>query len=211
MTTTKVKAIYFDFDGVLTLDATGSKTTCIYLSKATSIPFDEVMTAYRSFNKDMLLGEKSHADIWGELGTMLQGKLEEQHLNESFESTPMNTDMLALARDLKEQGFKLGIITDNKKDRMEYLRAFHLLDHIFDTIVVSAEVGSNKHHRQIFDIALGKLHAAPHESIFIDNNEGNLVVPREIGMAGIYHDDQANDVEAIRRQLKSLISEELFG
>ncbi|MNG27907.1 dUMP phosphatase [compost metagenome] len=91
---------------------------------------------------------------------------------------------------------------------MQYLRAYHLLDDIFDTIVVSAEVGFNKHHRQIFDAALGKLQAAPHESIFIDNNESNLVIPREIGMTGIYHDDQVNDVGAIRQQLKILLGRE---
>jgi len=203
--TTKTKAIYFDFDGVLTLDATGSMSTCNYISAATGIPFDEVMTAYRSFNKDLLLGAKSHADIWDEWSAMLHGKLEAAHLNESFESTPMNTDMLELARTLKEQGCKLGIITDNKKDRMRYLRAYHRLDDLFDTIVVSAEVGFNKHHRAIFDAALDKLQTAPHDSAFIDNNEINLVIPRELGMTGIYHDDRTNDVEALKRRLDAML------
>ncbi|GFN30268.1 HAD hydrolase-like protein [Paenibacillus xylaniclasticus] len=184
---TKVRAIFFDFDGVLTLDATGSKTTCRYLSKVTGLPFDEVMKAYRSFNDQLQLGNKSHADIWEELGAMLHGKLEERHLIESFDSTPMNMDMLALARELKEQGYMLGIITDNKKDRMHYLYTLHRLDHIFDTTIISAEVGSNKQHRQIFDIALESLQVEPYGSVFIDNKESNLIVPRKLGMAGIYH------------------------
>ncbi|MCK5461138.1 hypothetical protein KAI58_04085 [Candidatus Gracilibacteria bacterium] len=45
------KWIFFDFDGVITLDKSGSFTTCAYLSKF--IPnktFDEILSIYRTWH-----------------------------------------------------------------------------------------------------------------------------------------------------------------
>jgi HAD superfamily hydrolase (TIGR01549 family) len=200
---TKIKAVFFDYDGVLTIDKTGSLTTCKYLSFITGIKFEVVIKAYKSFNKELTLGVKSHADIWNEFCGILNVKIEEKHLIEAFKSTPLNTKMIEFATMLKNKGLSLGIITDNKKDRISYLRKFQNLDDIFDSIVVSSELGFDKHSREIFLTALENLNLTPQMCVFIDNQESNLVIPREIGMKTILHDDLVNDVELIKIQLDS--------
>ncbi|MDW9246882.1 hAD-superhydrolase subfamily IA, variant 3 [Burkholderia cepacia] len=64
-------------------------------------------------------------------------------LEEAFQSTPKNDAMFALARSLKPE-YSLGIITDNKRDRIDSLKKSQGLDVLFNPIIVSAEFGSGK-------------------------------------------------------------------
>ena len=203
----KIKAVFFDYDGVLTLDKTGSITICKYLSFVTGIRLEAVTKAYRPFNSELLIGTKSHADMWNDFCDVLNVKIDEKHLIESFKSTPVNTEMINLALDLKSRGLSLGIITDNKKDRIKYLRKFQNLDHIFDTIVVSSELGSDKQSSEIYIKAIGDLNLTPEECVFIDNKESNLVIPSQMRMHTIFHDDMVNDVELLKIKLFNLFYE----
>lgn len=72
---------------------------------------------------------------------------------------------------------------------------------LFDPIVVSAEVGSDKTGTAIFERALGHLGVKPNESVFIDNSEDNLVAANALGMNTIHFNDQTNDLEALVRAL----------
>ena len=196
-----IKVIFFDFDGVLTVDTTGSQTTTRYLSIATGVDFPRVQAAFARHNADLTLGRCTHASIWADicrdLGTVLDIKL----LDEAFASTPMNQPMLALARQLKLH-YSVGIITDNKEDRINCLRELHGLGQLFHPIVVSAFVGGDKRHREIFLHALDLVRALPSECVFIDNSVRNLEVPRELGMKVVHFGDETNDVAGLVRELQ---------
>jgi putative hydrolase of the HAD superfamily len=121
----------------------------------------------------------------------------------AFEGTPLNHEMFGLARDLKRYR-SVGIVTDNKADRISHLKAAANLAPLFDPIVVSAEVGSGKDNPRIFEVALDHLGISPFEAVFIDNSPANLVAPDALGMKTIYFDDEANDLRALRKNLGSL-------
>ncbi|MEZ4679386.1 MAG: hypothetical protein R2932_34715 [Caldilineaceae bacterium] len=121
-----IKAIFFDYDGVLTTDKTGSTTTTRYLSRATGIELSTVKAAFSRYNKDLTLGRITHSDIWQELCSALGQELSISLLYKAFEGTPMNEGMFLLARKLKT-GHVVGIITDNKKDRIDHLEAISTL------------------------------------------------------------------------------------
>ncbi|MDR2515045.1 MAG: hypothetical protein LBD02_07570 [Christensenellaceae bacterium] len=53
----------FDFDGVLTTDATGSQSICTALAGLSGLPFERVLVAYCPFNGDLLLGKTTHGAI----------------------------------------------------------------------------------------------------------------------------------------------------
>ncbi|MBV8658072.1 MAG: HAD hydrolase-like protein [Burkholderiales bacterium] len=195
-----MKAVFFDFDGVLTTDKTGSLTTLRYLSAQTGVEIERFRTAFKQYNPDLNLGRVTHDDIWGDLCADLGVEMDQSLLLGAFESTPMNTEMLALARQLKET-YAVGIITDNKKDRIDYLKQHLGLEALFDPIVVSAEVGSDKTGTAIFERAHGHLGVAASDCIFIDNSMDNLLAPSGLGMRTIYFDDEVNDVLALRRLL----------
>ena len=126
-----MKAIFFDFDGVLTRDKSGSLTTLRYLSDQTGIDLGQLQTAFKKFNTALNCGTVTHHDIWPDLCSVLPLQINESLLLPAFESTPINTGMVELARALRERYF-VGIITDNKKDRIDHLKVHLGLSAIFD-------------------------------------------------------------------------------
>jgi putative hydrolase of the HAD superfamily len=196
-----VKAILFDFDGVLTTDKTGSLTTLRYLSAHTGISHERLSLAFKKFNGDLNLGKVTHEEIWSDLCDSLGHSVDPSLLPQAFESTPINTGMFELALRLKTS-YSLGIITDNKKDRIDHLKAHLGLPELFDPIVVSAEVGCRKSEVGIFREAVGRLQMEARDCVFIDNSAGNLRVAESLGMNAVYFDDEANDIAALVTALR---------
>jgi FMN phosphatase YigB (HAD superfamily) len=196
-----IRVVFFDFDGVLTTDETGSLTTLRSLSQATGIELSRLRDAFAEHNNDLNLGRVTHADIWPTVCRKLGTQIDISLLLGAFESTPLNENMIRLASTLKRQ-YLVGMITDNKADRIAHLKTYAKLSAVFDPIVVSAEVGSDKKTSRIFEIALGHHRVPPCESLFIDNTERNLVAPRALGMNTIYFDAKANDLDGLKATLQ---------
>jgi len=161
-----------------------------------------VKAAFSRHNDDLTLGKTTHLQIWGEICSALGQDLDIGLLREAFESTPLNTGMLALARELKRKNL-VGIITDNKKDRIDHLRQYQGLESLFSPIVVSAEIGADKKSDEIFLHALRIAGVGAEEAVFIDNSKDNLVAPGALGIRTVFHDDERNDIEALTETLKS--------
>jgi HAD superfamily hydrolase (TIGR01509 family) len=198
-----IKAIFFDYDGVLTADKTGSLTTQRYLSQASGVEFSKIKAALAPHNDDLTLGRTTHAQIWPAICESVGRDLSIGLLLEAFESTPANAGMFALARALKAK-CSVGIITDNKQDRIDHLKKHQDLASIFDIIVVSSEVGSSKEGRAIFEYAMRRLDLRPGECVFIDNSLDNLVAPAALGIKTIFFDDAKNDIDALVEALRLL-------
>ncbi len=196
----RVKAVFFDYDGVVTRDKTGSLTMNRFLSARTGIAYDRVCRALQRHNRQLNDGEASYAEVWPIVCAELERDLPFDLVIEAFESTPLNGEMLQLVRELKRH-CAVGMITDNKKERIDHLRRYQRLPELFAPIVVSAEVGCTKANSRIFELALACLGVRPEESVFIDNTPGNLVAPAALGMKTIYFDDEKNDVNALTRLL----------
>jgi len=188
-----IKAIFFDYDGVLTTDKTGSLTTNRYLSRVANVEYETIRNVFAEYNHDLLIGRITHRDMWEAACEAMHRELDFSLLEQAFLSTPANSPMFALARRLKPN-YALGIITDNKKDRIDCLRKYQELDALFNPIIVSAEFGLGKDSVAVFEYALRCLDTRPEESVFIDNNPNNLTVPKALGMGVIFHDDEKNDV-----------------
>lgn len=196
-----IKAIFFDFDGVLTRDKTGSLTTTRYISKATGIDAARVKAAFARFNDDLTRGRCTHAAIWPDICRELRADIDMAVLEEAFASTPLNDEMFALARRLRPT-VAVGVITDNKQDRMDCIERLHRISAAFHPVVVSAAVGSTKSDCAIFERALELTHVGASECIFIDNDARNLSIPRRMGIVGIHFDDVANDIPRLIEKLR---------
>lgn len=61
-----MKAILFDFDGVLTVDKYGSDSILRYLAENTDVPFEILKKEYYKINKGLLLGQYTHRDVWND-------------------------------------------------------------------------------------------------------------------------------------------------
>jgi FMN phosphatase YigB (HAD superfamily) len=71
------------------------------------------------------------------------------------------------------------------------------LHHLFDDIVVSAEVGMAKPTPAIFRLAAERLGVPPAACVFVDDWDKNVEAAREVGMQAVLHRfDQGDDLRA---------------
>ena len=199
-----MKAILFDFDGVLTTDKYGSDSILRYLAAHTDVPFDVLKREYYKYNKGLLYGRYTHKEIWREYCKNVGTDIDFQVLVDSFINTPLDREMLSFVKQLKEQ-YLIGMVTDNKVDRMEVILNYHGLTDLFDVVTVSAQCKCGKNERKIFDLTLNDLHVTPGACIFVDNSEKNLIVPNEMGIHTIWFDDENRDFAAFKKKLLVLL------
>ena len=201
-----MKAILFDFDGVLTVDKYGSDSILRYLAENTDVPIDVLKKEYYKINKGLLYGQYTHKDIWNEYCKNIGADIDFQILIDSFINTPLDQDMLSVVKQLKEK-YLIGIITDNKVDRIHAILENRGLTDLFDVVTVSAQCKCGKNDRKIFDVTLEALDVEARECVFIDNSEKNLVVPHEIGIHTILFDDERRDLNEFKNKLSVLVND----
>jgi len=199
-----IKAMFFDFDGVLTTDATGSQSICNYISKKTGIDLEAFKKEYYKYNNDLLYGKIKHADIWEQLCCNLNTDIGIDILYDSFINTPIDSQMIALAEKLKVRNYIIGMITDNKADRINNIVEHYGWDKLFSIISVSVNVGSGKDSKEIFKNTINALNLNADECVFIDNQKKNLIVPNSMGMSIIYFDHEKRDFEKLILELNNL-------
>jgi len=200
-----IRAVLFDLDGVMTLDETGTQSICNYICQTMGIDRGIFEREYRKYNADLLTGKIKHEDIWMNIYSAIRQETDIGILYDSFINTPINFKMLSLVKELKHNKVKVGMVTDNKADRIKSIVDYHNWESIFDGIAVSAEVGSGKDKMDIFHTIFQTLHVSSEECIFIDNKEENLVVPKELGVATLFFDYKKNDVLGLAREISEIL------
>lgn len=199
-----IKAVLFDFDGVLTTDATGSQSICEYISKNSPIDADLFKSAYYKYNRDLLYGKTNHETIWPLLCNSINCKIDMSVLYESFINTSIDYRMMEILINLKHKHYKIGMVTDNKVDRIDEIIKHHNWEPLFDTISISATIGSGKDERAIFERTLDQLCLKANQCVFIDNQEKNLIVPASMGINVIYFDHDKRDYQKLDEAFKKL-------
>lgn len=198
-----IKAVLFDLDGVLTTDKTGSETTARFLSAQTGLPAEHVQSVFRRHYFGSLQGEKTQREVWASFCAEMNLPVEPYLLDAAARATPMDEEMLALARELHRK-YKLGIVTDNPSERVAVIAEHFSLREIFDTIAVSGEIRSRKKEPTIFESAFAALNVLPEECAFIDNTAANLVVPGKMGVKTLFFDDETRDITALKNTLNEI-------
>ena len=159
---------------------------------------------YRQYNERLLCGRLTHRDIWGDICRELQKDVPYEILFESFIHTPIDNEIVKLIERLKSAGLKTGLITDNKRDRIDAVISHYNWHSLFDAIVISSDVGSGKEQPEIFNIACNKAAVPPNECVFIDNSAKNLVIPETMGMSAFLYDDAFRNTSRLIEHLQSL-------
>lgn len=198
-----IKAVFFDYDGVMTLDKSGSESVCNYISKNMCIDYNILYHEYRKYNIELSLGKITHKEIWKQLCKNINLDIPISVLYDSFTNTPIDEKMHEFVLKIKNQKIKTGLITDNKVDRVEYINKKFDLNKYFDIIAVSAELGCTKETDKLFVKSLERTGIKPEESIFIDNQAQNLVIPKSIGMKTIYYNDRERNMIELEKAIRN--------
>lgn len=112
--------------------------------------------------------------------------------------------IMALIEELKPH-YKLAMLT-NVSSRSSLDQRFEPgeLDHLFDVVVPSGDVGFEKPAPEIYRMTAEKLGVEPSECIFIDDIEEFVEAAKAVGMRGIHHVDD----EVTLATFETLIKEE---
>ena len=107
--------------------------------------------------------------------------------------------MVNAVRAAAERGVKTGLVS-NSWSTSHYDK--DMLEELFDTAVISAEVGLHKPQPEIYRLAAERLVVGPEECVFVDDLRENCAGAEAVGMTAILHRDAAESIQRI---------EELFG
>lgn len=191
-----IKGVFFDFDGVITIESQGSPTIISYISQEANIPYEIVEKAYYKHNDDLLYGNITHRDMWEDFCTDVGKHIDYQVLDKAFMNITIDEKIVDYIKD-KHNNYLIGMITDNKADRINTIVNNTLLKEFFDIIVISADVHCRKSERKIFEEAVKLSGLKAEECVFIDNTASNLVVPAKMGFTTIYFDDVKRDLSVL--------------
>jgi putative hydrolase of the HAD superfamily len=104
-------------------------------------------------------------------------------------------------RDLKDRGFRLGLLTNNVKEFGEHWRTMFPLEDLFEDVVDSSHVGMRKPERGIYELTCTRMGVQPTETIFVDDNLDNVEAARAYGMEAVHFGenpwDALDEIEAI--------------
>jgi putative hydrolase of the HAD superfamily len=93
-------------------------------------------------------------------------------------------------RELRDEGYRLGLITNNVREGSATWRAKVPVDELFDVVVDSCEVGMRKPNPAIYHHALELLGGVPpSQAVFLDDAPTNVEGARVAGLSAILVDD----------------------
>lgn len=100
--------------------------------------------------------------------------------------------------ELRQRGYRLSLLSNTNPFMMQWARsnAFdgrgHAIDHYFDALYLSYEMGIMKPERRIFEMMLKGENAKPEETVFIDDSAHNVEAAAALGIHVLQPDNGAN-------------------
>jgi len=92
--------------------------------------------------------------------------------------------MVHRVRGLKEEGYRLAILTNNVREFAAYWHTTIPMD-LFDVVVDSCEEGIRKPDPEIYRRCAARLGVDPTSCVFLDDSAVNVAAAEEIGMRGV--------------------------
>ncbi len=196
-----IKAVCFDFGGVIELYEGGNILAKI--AEFLKIPLDSFKAEYFKHNHLSNVNNQNWEDVVVKTTSAFNINVEKQTATRTLihkwhSSKKLNTELLSWFPILKQQGFKIGILsnaTTKRKEDLETKGVYNLID----TAIISADIGFQKPHKEAFDVLFQRLNVLPEETIFIDDAQKSLEKAREIG----YHPILFKNNDQLKKDLEN--------
>jgi putative hydrolase of the HAD superfamily len=96
-----------------------------------------------------------------------------------------NTDMLAFLAELRDRGYRMGLLTNNVREWEPRWRPMLPVDELFDIVVDSAFEGMRKPEPAIYELTCARLGVTPEECLFVDDFTRNCTAAETLGMRAV--------------------------
>lgn len=195
-----IRALLWDADGVLQhtphqwqekLDALGGPgfADAVFEAELSAMCGEEPLRA----TLERLLGEWSHtglgvADLLG-----------------LWEQAELDTEALAVVRQVRETGVVSALATNQQDHRRAWMRDHLGIDAHFDHVFYSCELGVAKPDPAYFTRLVEELGLQPDEVGFVDDNPANVESATSVGLVAVRH-DPATGASALRAEVDALLA-----
>ncbi len=207
----EVKAIISDFGGVLTTPLLGSFMAFQNETGISTEDLGKAMQAVAEANGEHPLfelerGEVTEAAFLEQIADGLEPLLGHRpHMHRFkeiyFEALDPNPPMIELMRELKAEGFRMAMLTNNVREWEPLWRSMLPVDEIFELVVDSAFVGCRKPEPQIYELTLDRVGLPAEACLFVDDIAVNCEGARAVGLSAVHFRDNAQAIAEIRAAL----------
>jgi len=182
-----IKAIIFDMEGVLM--KTGDMDLPACWAKALNAPYDAVRDVFFSEMNDKAdLGVVSQKEFDHYLVTSLGLDMDMMPRVQKVIDKQCYIDQELADKILElKQTYKIGLLSNYSKMLRDKIENDWDINHLFDDIIISYEVGLIKPDPAIFDLALSRLGISAHDTVFIDDRIKNIHGARQHGIHAIHY------------------------
>lgn len=108
-----------------------------------------------------------------------------------FKALDPNPAMIDLIREVRRDGFRTALLTNNVREWEPTWRSMLPVDELFETVVDSAFVGVRKPDPRIYELTLGRVGLEAPDCIFIDDMEINCEAAADLGLHAVHFRETA--------------------
>ncbi|GAB3798128.1 HAD family hydrolase [Virgibacillus kimchii] len=198
MNTNNIKLIAFDLGYTLVFNEREEIYNAFISEKGIYHPMKDIQMAFHLTDKTFMreypgmLGRHPKFQLPWYLGMVSYNLGEKVDLNEAAKFFVENSNretywhLFSYTRqvleDLREQGYKLALLSNWDPSARTLLERLGIYD-LFDTILVSSEVGIEKPNKKIFELLLSETKLKPEEIIYVgDNYYDDVKGSRKVGI-----------------------------
>jgi len=200
-----IKAILFDFGGVLT--PSPFSTLRAWHAEQGLDPAAALRTLFGPYDQDtdhpwhqLERGEISAADAMRRIKASAADQGFDVDPLEVFRAVGRNfgirKDVVAKVLALRAAGYLTALITNNVREYADGWRGLIPAADMFDLVLDSSAVGMRKPDPRIYRMALQQLGVGASESVFLDDAPGNVEAARTLGIHAILVEDDPSSALA---------------
>ena len=190
-----LRAVIFDYGRVLSLPPSDADWAAF--AAATELDLPTLMHRYWDYRDTYDRKEVNAAIYWSQVvgHDLAENAATELVAMDDAQWTRVNPEMLRLARELKECGLKIAILSNMQTDMLRVMRAkFEWLSE-FDVQIYSCEIGMVKPKREIYLECAKRLGVEPGACLFLDDKQPNVRGAEEAGMHGLLFHGHRSEAE----------------
>jgi epoxide hydrolase-like predicted phosphatase len=195
------EAVFFDLGGVIV--RTEFQTPRQHLAERLGLDYEDLVKVI--FDSDTAqrasLGEIKEEEHWSVVARRFKCKPADIPAlrDEFFGGDIVDHELIEFIRSLRPR-FKTGVISNAWSGLRNYMIKNKFED-AFDSITISAEVGTVKPEARIYELALKTAGVKPEAAVFVDDFEQNIEGARAVGMAAVHFRDPAKAVAELEALL----------
>lgn len=174
-----IKAIIFDCFGVLV--GRGFRETYRIAGGDPIKDEDFIEDSLGQANMGYITHQEFYEQIAGRIGITVEAF---QAAVERAEQP--NEELLSYIEEL-HKSYKTAVLSNANRGSLDRRFGQEKLDELFDTVVVSADVGMVKPDPEIYELVASRLGVLPSESVFTDDQEGYCHAAQALGIQTVHY------------------------